>query len=136
MAWLEPKTDWQSDDYINIEDFNRIRGNIDHLRTESQKFYETFPFSVPLADEVGYSSYSYVELWNSLESCLQDIVDNTTVMNVGDMHTYSVYDAYIDYNELNRLEHACLVYYTMFKGQSNTVRKLSFTLGNDLGVKI
>lgn len=135
MAWSEPKTDWQSDDFINAEDFNRIRNNIDYLRTESQKFYPVFPFSTALAEEVGYSTYSYTELWNSLESCLQDIVDNTTVMSVGSEKTFSVYNAYIDYNELNRLESACLIYYQMFIGQGNTIRRLAFTLGNDMGVK-
>lgn len=135
MGWLEPKVDWQSTDYINIDDFNRIRGNIEYLRTESQRFYPSFPFSVSLAKEVGYSTYSYVELWNSLESCLQDIVNKTTVMNVGNKKTFSVYDPYIDYNELNRLENACLIYHTMFIGQGNTIRKLAYKLGNDKGVK-
>lgn len=136
MAWSEPKTDWGSDDYINIEDFNRIRNNIEYLKTESKRYYPDFPFSVALASQVGYSTYSYVELWNSLESCLQDIVDNTTVMTVGNKKTFTVYDPYIDYNELNRLENACLIYHDMFIGQKNTIRKLAFRLGNDRGVKV
>lgn len=136
MGWLEPKIDWQSDDYINIEDFNRIRGNIEYLRNESQRFYPTFPFSISLSQEVGHESYAYSELWNSLESCLQDIVDSTTVMAVGSEKTYSVNDPYIDYNELNRLENACLIYHSMFIGQGNTIRKLAYRLGNDKGVRV
>ena len=32
MAWIEPKTDWVSTDYFNIEDYNRIIGNIIYLK--------------------------------------------------------------------------------------------------------
>lgn len=136
MAWSKPKTDWQAIDYINIEDFNRIRNNIEWLRIKSQELYLEFPFSIKLADQVGYSTYSYVELWNSLESCLQDIVDNTTVMAVGNKKTYTVFDPYIDYNELNRLERACLTYYDLFERQKLTLRKLAFKLGANWEVKI
>lgn len=134
--WSQPKTDWQIDDYINIEDFNRIRNNIEYLKTESAELYNDFPFSVKLADQVGYSSYAYVDLWNSLESCLQDIVDNTIVMNVGNKKTFSVFDSYIDYNELNRLERACLTYHDLFARQKLTLRRLAFTLGANWEVKI
>lgn len=136
MAWSKPKTDWQASDYINIEDFNRIRDNIEYLKTESDKLYKDFPFSVELANRVGYSSYAYVDLWNSLESCLQDIVDNTTVMAVGNKKVYTVFDPYIDYNELNRLERACLTYYDLFERQKLTLRKLAFKLGANWEVKI
>lgn len=26
--WQQPKTDWQSSDFFNIEDYNRIKGNL------------------------------------------------------------------------------------------------------------
>ena len=45
-------------------------------------------------------------------------------------------DGYIDYNELNRIESACLNYYKLFERQHITVERLSFTLGNYGGIKI
>ena len=32
MAWIEPKTNWTSQDFFNIEDYNRIIGNIAYLK--------------------------------------------------------------------------------------------------------
>ena len=30
--WQQPKTDWQSSDFFNIEDYNRIKGNLNEIR--------------------------------------------------------------------------------------------------------
>ena len=40
MAWIEPKTDWVASDYFNIEDYNRIIGNITHLRTLADELFD------------------------------------------------------------------------------------------------
>lgn len=31
MAWQQPKTDWKESDYFNVEDYNRIKGNLNEL---------------------------------------------------------------------------------------------------------
>ena len=136
MSWSEPKTNWQSDDYINIEDFNRIRNNIDYLKEEANKLYMEFGFTETLESEKTYSDYPYSEVWNNLENALQDIVDNSYILDVGDKKIFSAYESYIDYNELNRLESACLQYYNLFERQHLTKETLSFTLGNYGGIKI
>lgn len=136
MSWLEPKTNWQSDDYINIEDFNRIRNNIEYLKEEANELYAEFGFSTTFEKEKTYSDYPYSEVWNSLENALQDIVDNTYPLVVGDKKVFAAYDSYIDFNELNRLESACLQYHELFARQHLTVETLSFTLGNYGGIKI
>lgn len=136
MSWSEPKTNWQSDDYINIEDFNRIRNNIDYLKEEANKLYMEFGFTETLESEKTYSDYPYSEVWNNLENALQDIVDHSYQLAVGDKKTFFAYESYIDYNELNRLESACLNYYNLFQRQHITVEKLSFVLGNYGGIKI
>ena len=33
MAWIEPKTDWSSADYVNVADWSRIEANTEHLGT-------------------------------------------------------------------------------------------------------
>lgn len=134
MSWLEPKTNWQSTDYINIEDFNRIKNNIQYLKTQADSLYPPFDFSIE--EEKTYSDIPYANAWNGLENSLQSIVDNTYDLNIGNKKTYRAYDAYIDYKELNRIESACLNYYKLFESQHNTIEKLSFRLGNHGGIKI
>lgn len=134
MSWSEPKVDWQPTDYINIEDFNRIRNNIEYLKEKANELYISFDFYIE--GEKTYSDMPYVEVWNNLEDSLQNIVDHTYDLNIGNKKTYSAYDGYIDYNELNRIESACLNYYKLFERQHITVERLSFTLGNYGGIKI
>lgn len=130
--WLEPKTNWVYNDTINVEDFNRIRGNISYLKEESEKFYKDYGYTLPFVKEMSMSDYAYASYWNSLENALQDIVDNTIDMEVGSMKIFRAYQPYIDFNELNRIEEACLLYYNMFKTQEKTVRRLAFTLGEEI----
>ena len=134
--WREPKQDWKPTDYINSEDFNRIRGNIEFLKEKAKKYHVVKDSGVPLANEVNKSTYAYAEYWNSLEKNLQDLVDSAPYYVVGEEKTYQVLQSYIDYRELNRLEKACKIYYNMLIGQDETVRRLAFTLGNDGGVRI
>lgn len=34
MSWIEPKTDWTSQDTFNFSDYNRIKNNIAYLENE------------------------------------------------------------------------------------------------------
>lgn len=135
--WLDPKTNWQPDDYINASDFNRIRGNIEHLKEWANTLYVSFDFDEELEGEKTYSDIAYASVWNNLENALQKIIDNTYDLNVGDKMIYNPSSSYIDYEELNRLESTCLRYYQMFDTQQNeTIETLSFQLGNYGGIKL
>ena len=35
MAWKEPKTDWTADDRFNIQDYNRIKNNLEYLHARA-----------------------------------------------------------------------------------------------------
>lgn len=136
MPWITPKTDWLSSDYINKEDFNRIRNNLLYLYDESKKYYK-YELSRAIQDEATYSTYAYTELWNFIEFTLNDISSNTYMFDdIGEMKEFLPYDLYIDYKELNRIETATLKYYQMFIGLKNTIPTLSFTLGDYNGVKV
>ena len=39
MTWITPKTDWTPNDYYNLEDAQRIAGNICHLRDMARSIY-------------------------------------------------------------------------------------------------
>lgn len=132
-----PKINWLKDDYINIEDFNRIRKNVLYLYNRSKKFYNDYDLTKKLVDEVNYSSYAYSDVWNFLEFTSNDIYNNTyKIKDVGSMREFVPYQNYIDSVELNRLESLCLKYYQLLKGQQTAIEKLSFTLGDYRGIKI
>ena len=135
VEWMTPKTDWKETDFINVEDFNRIRNNILWVKQESERFYKVYDFTTPLVEPVSYNSYAFTETWNNLEDALDDIVKNTDDMNIGEKKTFYAYEQYIDFNELNRIESACLTYKEMIEAQEITVNRLSFILGYE-GVKI
>ena len=48
MAWQQPKTDWKESDYFNVEDYNRIKGNLNELHRMALVYWEEFPW-----DEMG-----------------------------------------------------------------------------------
>ena len=42
--WQTPKTDWKASDFMNIEDYNRIKNNLNELRDMSRELWKEFPF--------------------------------------------------------------------------------------------
>lgn len=135
MQWIEPKIDWTINDYINIEDFNRIKNNLLYLYEISKKYY-FYKLSYPSIVDVNYRSYAYSDIWNQLERNLEDIIKNTyRLPSLGEMKLFIGGDPYIDYMELNRLENACLRYYNLFNSLGSTTKTLSFTLGGDNDIK-
>ena len=40
MAWQQPKTDWKESDYFNVEDYNRIKGNLNELHRMALVYWE------------------------------------------------------------------------------------------------
>lgn len=135
MEWIQPKTDWSANDYINYSDYNRIRNNLMYLEEKAQSLYPNFSLKTEIP-EVTRSTYAYAEVWNKLEDAAQEIVNGTYQLpNVGSKKTYQVYDPYINYTELNRLESLTLRYESLFKSMENTRERLPFTLGNYGGIK-
>lgn len=136
MEWIEPKVNWTPDDYINVSDFNRIRGNIEYLKSLAEDCFSEFEFSYPLSASLTAADYAYASTWNNLEDRLQDVMDHTFALDVGETKTYTANESYIDYEELNRLESACLRYKNLFDKMQGTSEVLSFTLGNYGGIRI
>lgn len=137
MEWVNPKTDWQSTDYVNVEDYNRIRNNIAYLKDYSEAFFMSFEFKEPIETEKQYFDLAYAEYWNNLEDRLEEFIKRTYELNnLGVKKTYSAYDNYIDYVELNRLENVMLRYKNFLDTQSNISQKISFELGNYGGIQL
>ena len=71
MAWSTPKVDWVATDYFNIEDWERVRGNIEALQVYlSQLQFGRFELQ-SLATPRGINELPTVTLVNRLESGLR-----------------------------------------------------------------
>lgn len=51
--WQQPKTDWRENDFFNIQDYNRIKGNLIEIRSQALVLWPNFPF-----EEMGEGSGS------------------------------------------------------------------------------
>lgn len=128
MPWQTPKTDWKATDYFNIEDYNRIIGNLSYLREMALEVYKRFQMA-DMGQEKGYSDYIYADEVNAIEANLTAICDNTYPFAVGERRTYYPNQPTPDYAEFNRIESACLLIYNNLTGQIHGRRRLAFTLG-------
>lgn len=135
MSWETPKTDWVATDHINYTDLNRIGNNLAWLREEAVKMYREFevreftPFS-------GYTADVFASQINLLEENLETINTNTYDFDIGATQTYVANQPTINYVELNRIESACLQLKTYLESQYAALRRLSFRLGSQKGIKV
>lgn len=135
MSWETPKTNWVATDHINYTDLNRIGNNLAWLREEAVKMYREFeihaftPFS-------GYTADVFASQINKLEADLETINTNTYDFDIGATQTYVANQPTINYVELNRIESACLRLKTYLDSQYAALRRLSFRLGSQKGIKV
>lgn len=109
--WQQPKTDWQAGDYFNIEDYNRIKGNLNEIRTQALILYPDFEFENMGVDKT-YQDYSfYADEINRFEDNLEKICAGTFSFTIGEKKTFSENTPFIQWDELNRIESACLKIY-------------------------
>lgn len=128
MAWQTPKTNWAKTDYFNIEDYNRIIGNIRYLHEVSAEVNPDFDIT-ELDEKVSYADYIYADEFNAIESNLTTISKGTYPYSVAEMKTYYPNQPTPDYAELNRIESLMLERYEYLMGQVQGRRVLSFVLG-------
>lgn len=128
MAWLEPKTDWQADDYFNIQDYNRIKGNLNEIRVQALTLWPDFPFEEMGADKT-YQDYGfYADEINRFEENVEHICEGTFPFVVGEKQTFYENTPFITWEELNRIEEACRLMYSNIQSRINGRRMLAFVL--------
>ena len=109
MKWVTPKTDWTADDYFNVADWDRIRGNLEFLHDFVCNFFSRFDIAPTATKTV--KSWLYASDLNAIESNLE-IINNLSVrIDIGETKTFVDNGHSIDYVELNRIERACLEIY-------------------------
>lgn len=132
--WAEPKVDWAETDYINYIDYNRIKNNIEYLRELALKLFPDFLFSDMGNDKSGYSEIPYADEFNLIEENLEGIRDNTYKFYSTDSKTWYENRPTPTYEDLNRIESACLKMYQGLTKQLELKSRLSIRLGHQRGM--
>lgn len=126
--WTKPKTDWKQSDYFNVADYNRIKGNINALHDLAITLWPDFDIEDMGGDKT-YQDYSfYADELNKFEANLDKICAGTVDLDLGDHRTYLDNTPFIQWDELNRIELACLRIYNNIMGRIDGMRSLAFTL--------
>lgn len=137
MSWITPKTDWEAGkdaegnyigDFFNIEDYNRIKNNIKELREFAVELYPDFDIKNMGADKK-YTDYPYADEINLIADNLETIKDKTYSYDIGKKVIYYDNSPFIGYEDLNRIESACLRLYKTIVAQKQGRRRLAFYLG-------
>lgn len=135
--WIAPKTDWQVrkdaegrciGDYFETADYNRIKNNLQFLREFASMLYPPFEIA-DMGEDRNEEDYLYADEANLLEKNLEKIAASTYRPDYGEPPIFADNGAYIDYQELNRIEGAMLDMYNNLSGQYEGRRMLTFMLG-------
>lgn len=110
MPWIEPKTNWTRNDYINVSDYNRIAGNIEYLR--SMFFEWGYGFTITHTGESDEERRDMLFVLNSIEDNVETIAQNTFLRpdyagKVVQIKNTELWNA----DDLNRIERNILGFY-------------------------
>lgn len=137
MVWETPKTDWHysidsdgkyTGDYFNASDYNRIKNNLAYLHEYAQALYESFAIET-VSEDKSYADFFYADEINKIEQNLETINTNTVNGSYGTTKFYTANGNTPDYNELNRIESACLDLYNKLHNQFDGRRIFTWNFG-------
>lgn len=136
MAWTAPKTDWKvtygpdgeyTGDFFNVEDYDRVKQNIEYLREYAYFLYGGFTMRGMVA--VTVESYGYASTIDALDANLEAIAANTfrppDMMPVKQWRGNQPPPGADDWN---RIENTCLLLFEQFERQFACLPKLAFEL--------
>lgn len=120
--WQTPKTDWEikpyvdgryQGDWFNVDDYNRIVGNLRYLHAAGQNVYDV------IFDILGMSSAAVTEFpsasdINVLEDNLYSIIQNTYDPAYAGKTTWVGNGSTPTVDDLNRIEQACADLYAKY----------------------
>lgn len=129
--WQKPKTDWSANyidgvyegDYFNVEDYNRIKNNLNHLNTLAQVLYPKFSIA-DMGEDKQVGDYFYADEINMFEDNLRTINANTVNLNIGNTPRYLPDEGIMTFSDLNRLEGEILRLYNILQNSYDNRRHL------------
>ena len=135
MAWIEPKTDWTSADFFNAEDYNRIIGNITHLKALGDDLFSGLS-NLSMGEEKSVMSLIYAREMNNIENALESLNLETYNLGIGDKQTFKANGSTPLWSEFNRIESAILLLYNTMVVHKDNLPRLDFRLGNQKGIRV
>lgn len=125
--WLRPKIEWESTDYFNASDYNRIVNNVLYLEELANHTIGVLNYR-GMTEEKHNLDMLYAREMNAIEENIEKIdafykIDNKIVR-------YSDNGTFLTYAELNRLEALIYMLYVTMKSQLSFAKHLSFKLGS------
>lgn len=134
--WKTPKVNWKPTDRFNIEDYNRIKNNLEYLHEIAVRLYKQFSIQDMGADLETYTPYWDVDIFNLFEKNLETINKNSYIQNFGSTQTFYPNGVFIQWDELNRIENATLGIKSILDNQAAGLRRLPFRFGAFKEVRI
>jgi len=126
--WVEPKTNWAPEDDVLCSDYNRIKGNLDYLKSLAFTLYFPFLFE-DMGEDKSEESYPYADEINKIADNLERLAAGSYHVDVGIKTVYEDNGPYIAYADLNRIESAILSLYNNMNRIKAEKYRLSFRLG-------
>ena len=132
MAWIEPKTDWSSASRFNIEDYNRIRNNLNYLHDVALVrigAFEIEDMGVDLVVDMDEGKNWDVDVFNAIENNLHTISNKIIIADIGAKKTFYENGLLPDFAELNRIESVSLRNKNALDNLSAGLRRIPFRFG-------
>ena len=132
LEFIEPKTDWDSFSRFNIEDFNRIKNNLEYLHETALIRVGNIEIDDMGADLVVDSDEDKawkVEVFNAFENNLHTISNKIINADIGSKKTFYENGLMPDFAELNRIESVMLRNKKALDNLSAGLRRIPFRFG-------
>lgn len=136
IEWIEPKTDWEKTDKFNIDDFNRIRNNVQWLHQKLSEINMFFDIADMGDAETTHARYPTAAVFNAIEQNVQYINSRMENKDFGVTKTFFPNGAFITYDELNRIESMELDMKTSIDSIEKNIRHIPFRLGGYDAIRI
>ena len=128
MGWTTPKTNWTAQDYFELADYNRIRGNLIYLQNIAKSLYP--PVKFEQMGEYDLPDFPYLTFWRAPDTNLTALLTGTFCRSdYKGEGKWQENGPVWDDNALNRIESACLYLYQDLQAQTNARQKLKFLMG-------
>lgn len=134
--WIEPKTNWTENDRFEFEDYNRIKNNIYYLWEKGCNVFPYFSIKNMGGDMSSEEEDFNVNYFNSFEENIDILNQNTFAQNLGMKQTFYINGVFIKWDELNRIEGACLKIKKNIEAKEKSSHKLPFWLGGPRDLRI
>lgn len=136
VEWQEPKLNWVQGDRFNLDDYNRIKNNLQWLYEKAVILYKAFSIANMGPDMTEYTAYWDADKFNTFEQNLETINANIYTKDYGESQRFFANAPFIKWDELNRIESASLNMKKILDNLEAGLPRLAFRLGANKEVKI